>query len=171
MSTCGAVQFLFKTRRMIRKKGSGCLGGWGGGATGACLNSNVKGIKTSHFPIRTGTSLFNFDHSLQYRLLDELQLRSSKIKPSLDGTKPLKPSLPSDSAYSAMATCNKMYRSFVTDSLRVEVKHRCPAPNRYTWEICSEDKILPVDESTDRFRSWEEAYQVGNRAMRKLLVG
>ena len=28
-----------------------------------------------------------------------------------------------------------VYGSSVADHLRVEVKHRCPAPNRYTWEI------------------------------------
>jgi hypothetical protein len=61
-----------------------------------------------------------------------------------------------------------MYRSSVAGQLRVEVKHRCPAPNRYTWEICSENKILPVDESCDRFASWEEASQVGKNALMKL---
>ena len=48
-----------------------------------------------------------------------------------------------------------MDRSPAADGLRVEVKHRCPAPNRYTWEIFREHDVLPVEESCDRFGSWE----------------
>jgi hypothetical protein len=50
----------------------------------------------------------------------------------------------------------------------VEVKHRRPAPNRYTWEIFREHKILPVEESCDQFGSWEEASQAGKKALKKL---
>jgi len=63
-----------------------------------------------------------------------------------------------------------MYRSSVAGRLRVEVKHRCPAPNRYTWEIFSENEVLPVEESCDRFGSWEEASQVGKKTLTKLLA-
>lgn len=61
-----------------------------------------------------------------------------------------------------------MYESSVAGDLRVEVKHRNPAPNRYSWEIVSGARILPVEESTDRFRSWEEASQFGKKALQKL---
>ena len=54
-------------------------------------------------------------------------------------------------------------------TLRVEVKHRCAAPKRYTWEIFSEGKTLPVEESTDRFRSWEEASQAGKKALEEII--
>jgi hypothetical protein len=40
--------------------------------------------------------------------------------------------------------------------LRVEVKHRCPTPNQYTWEIFRNREALPVEESFNRFGSWEE---------------
>jgi hypothetical protein len=60
-----------------------------------------------------------------------------------------------------------MYKSFVARNLYVEVKHRHPAPNRFTWEIFSEDKILPVVESHNSFPSWAEAYRFGKRAIKK----
>jgi hypothetical protein len=60
-----------------------------------------------------------------------------------------------------------MNRSSVAGHLRVEVKHRCAAPKRYTWEIFSEGKMLPVEESTDQFGSWEEASQAGKKALKK----
>ena len=63
-----------------------------------------------------------------------------------------------------------MYGSSVAGHLRVEVKHRCPAPNQYTWEIFREREALPVEESFDRFRSWEEASQAGKRELKKLSV-
>jgi hypothetical protein len=44
------------------------------------------------------------------------------------------------------------------------------APNRYTWEIFSEGKMLPLEESTEQFRSWEEASQTGKKALKKLLA-
>jgi len=50
----------------------------------------------------------------------------------------------------------------------VEVKHRYSAPTRYTWEIFSDDKILSVEESRDRFGSWEDASQAGKKALKKL---
>jgi hypothetical protein len=64
----------------------------------------------------------------------------------------------------------RMSRSSVASHLRVEVKHRCAAPKRYTWEIFSEGKMLPVDESIDQFHSWEEASQAGKKALKKLLA-
>jgi hypothetical protein len=63
---------------------------------------------------------------------------------------------------------HRMYGSSVTGHLRVEVKHRYPAPNPYTWEIFHEREALPVDESYDRFRSWEEASQAGKKELKKL---
>jgi hypothetical protein len=52
---------------------------------------------------------------------------------------------------------------------RVEVKHRCAAPKRYTWEIFSEGKVLPVEEATDQFHSWEEASQAGKKALEEII--
>ena len=63
-----------------------------------------------------------------------------------------------------------MNRSSVASHLRVEVKHRCTAPKRYTWEIFSEGKMLPLEESTDQFHSWEEASQAGKKALKKLIA-
>jgi len=63
-----------------------------------------------------------------------------------------------------------MNRSSVASHLRVEAKPRCAAPKRYTWEILSEGKTLPVEESTDQFRSWEEASQAGKKALKKLMA-
>jgi hypothetical protein len=60
-----------------------------------------------------------------------------------------------------------VYRSSVTNHLRVEVKHRCSAPNRYTWEIVREHEVLPLEESCDRFGSWEEASQAGKKALER----
>ena len=61
-----------------------------------------------------------------------------------------------------------MDRSAPADRLRVEVKHRCPPPDRYTWEIFHERDVLPVEESCDRFGSWEEASQAGKNALKRL---
>lgn len=61
-----------------------------------------------------------------------------------------------------------MYSSSVAGHLRVEVKHRWPAPTRYTWEIYREHKALPVEEARDWFGSWEEASQAGRKALQKL---
>jgi hypothetical protein len=62
-----------------------------------------------------------------------------------------------------------MSRLSVASHLRVEVKHRWAAPKRYTWEIFSEGKILPVEESTNQFRSWEEASQAGKKALEEII--
>jgi hypothetical protein len=51
----------------------------------------------------------------------------------------------------------------------VEVKHRRPLPKRYTWEIHCKGFCLSVEESRGDFASWEEASQVGNKALRQLL--
>jgi hypothetical protein len=61
-----------------------------------------------------------------------------------------------------------MYGSAVTGHLRVEVKHRYPTPNQYSWEIFREGKALPVEESFERFGSWEEASQAGKKELKKL---
>ena len=61
-----------------------------------------------------------------------------------------------------------MYESSVARHLRVEVRHRNPAPNRYSWEIVSGNSILPVERSADRFRSWEDASGFGKKALQKL---
>jgi hypothetical protein len=61
-----------------------------------------------------------------------------------------------------------MYRSSIADHLRVAVKHRGPAPNRYSWEIFYDYEVLPMEEARDRFGSWEEASQFGKNALKKL---
>jgi hypothetical protein len=61
-----------------------------------------------------------------------------------------------------------MYASAVARHLRMEVKHLCPPPNRYTWEIFSDDKILSVKKSRDQFGSWEEASESGRKALQRL---
>ncbi len=63
---------------------------------------------------------------------------------------------------------SRMYGSTIGDRFRVEVKHRCPAPDRYTWEIFCEHEVLPVDKSCERFGSWEEASRFGKKALEKL---
>jgi hypothetical protein len=65
---------------------------------------------------------------------------------------------------------HRMHGSSVAHHLRVEVKHRCPAPNQYTWEIFRDREALPVEESFNRFGSWEEASQAGKKALKKLLA-
>jgi len=40
-------------------------------------------------------------------------------------------------------------------------------PNRYTWEIVREHEALPLEESCDRFGSWEEASQAGKKALER----
>jgi hypothetical protein len=51
----------------------------------------------------------------------------------------------------------------------VEVKHRRPQPKRYTWEIHRKGVCLSVEESRGQFGSWEEASQVGNKALKQFL--
>jgi hypothetical protein len=63
---------------------------------------------------------------------------------------------------------HRMYGSSVARHLRVEVKHRRSAPNPYTWEIFRDHEALPVEESYNRFGSWEEASQAGKKELRKL---
>jgi hypothetical protein len=50
----------------------------------------------------------------------------------------------------------------------VEVKHRCPAPKRYTWEIRA-GQGLPLEESRLQFASWEEASQAGKDGLKLFL--
>jgi hypothetical protein len=76
--------------------------------------------------------------------------------------------LSSDPSQSAFLEFNRMYGSSVARHLRVEVRHRNAAPNRYSWEIFSGDRTLPVEESTDQFRSWEDASQFGKKALQQL---
>jgi hypothetical protein len=49
----------------------------------------------------------------------------------------------------------------------VEVTHRFPAPNRYSWELRPVTG-LPVEESRVQFTSWEEASQAGKLALKQL---
>jgi hypothetical protein len=63
---------------------------------------------------------------------------------------------------------HRMYASSVAGQLRVEVKHRCSAPKRYTWEIFRDREALPMEESYNRFGSWEEASQAGKKELEKL---
>jgi Integrase core domain len=53
--------------------------------------------------------------------------------------------------------------------LRVEVKHRGVAPERYTWELHAEYVVLPVKESIGGFNSWDEASQAGQFALKKYI--
>jgi hypothetical protein len=50
--------------------------------------------------------------------------------------------------------------------LHVEVTHRFPAPNRYSWELRHETG-RPVEESRVQFASWEEASQAGKLALKQ----
>jgi hypothetical protein len=61
-----------------------------------------------------------------------------------------------------------MYSSSTEGHLRVAVKQRGSAPNRYTWAIFCDHEILPMEEARDRFDSWEEACQFGKIALKKL---
>jgi hypothetical protein len=60
-----------------------------------------------------------------------------------------------------------MRKSTVGGRLRVEVKHRHAAPNRYSWEIHRDHEPLPVDEAHNQFGSWEEASQAGKQMLKK----
>ena len=53
-------------------------------------------------------------------------------------------------------------------SLHVDVTHRFPAPNRYSWEL-RPVAGLPVEESLVQFASWEEASKAGKLALNQLL--
>ena len=61
-----------------------------------------------------------------------------------------------------------MYGSSIGGRLEVEVKHRSPGPNRYTWEIRREHVVLPLEESCEQFSSWEEASLNGRMVLKKL---
>ena len=64
-----------------------------------------------------------------------------------------------------------MHTTLDDDRFRVEVRHRCPPPKRYTWEIYRKDGCLPAEESRAQFGSWEEASQVGTKALTQFLQG
>jgi len=55
-----------------------------------------------------------------------------------------------------------------TFPLHVEVTHRFPAPNRYSWELRPVTG-LPVEESRVQFTSWEEASHAGKLALTQFL--
>ena len=50
--------------------------------------------------------------------------------------------------------------------LHLEVTHRFPAPNRYSWEL-RPVMGLAVEESPVQFTSWEEASQAGKLALKQ----
>jgi hypothetical protein len=55
-----------------------------------------------------------------------------------------------------------------SSQLHVEVTHRFPAPNRYSWELRPVTG-LPVEESRVQFASWEEASRAGKLALNQFL--
>ena len=55
-----------------------------------------------------------------------------------------------------------------SSSLHVDVTHRFPAPNRYSWEL-RPLAGLPVEESLVQFASWEEASKAGKLALNQFL--
>ena len=55
-----------------------------------------------------------------------------------------------------------------SSQLHVEVTHRFPAPNRYSWEL-RPVAGLPMEESRVQFASWEEASQAGKLALNQFL--
>jgi hypothetical protein len=61
-----------------------------------------------------------------------------------------------------------MYGLFVGGRLEVAVKHGRPMPKGYIWEIYREHEVLPVEESYERFSSWEEASLNGHKALKNL---
>jgi len=58
-------------------------------------------------------------------------------------------------------------RACAAQHVHVEVKHRCAPPKRYTWELHTDDAVLPVKESDVQFGSWEEASQAGKIAAKR----
>jgi hypothetical protein len=62
-----------------------------------------------------------------------------------------------------------MIQAHLNSDFRVEIKHRRQPSNRYTWEIHRKGAFLSVEESRGEFSSWEEASQVGKKALRQLL--
>ena len=55
-----------------------------------------------------------------------------------------------------------------SSSLHVDVTHRFPAPNRYSWEL-RPVAGLSVEESLIQFASWEEASKAGKLALNQFL--
>ena len=55
-----------------------------------------------------------------------------------------------------------------SSSLHVDVTHRFPAPNRYSWEL-RPVAGLSVEESLVQFASWEEASKAGKLALNQFL--
>jgi hypothetical protein len=64
-----------------------------------------------------------------------------------------------------------MIQAHLNAEFWVEVKHRRPLPKRYTWEIHCKGVCLSVEESRGEFGSWEEASQVGNKALKQFFAG
>ena len=62
-----------------------------------------------------------------------------------------------------------MIQTHLNAEFWVEVKHRRPLPKRYTWEIHRKGVCLSVGESCGELGSWEEASQVGNKALKHFL--
>ena len=62
-----------------------------------------------------------------------------------------------------------MMHANLNADLWVEVRHRHPLPKRHTWEIRRKGVCLSVEESRGQFGSWEEASQVGNKALKQFL--
>ena len=60
-----------------------------------------------------------------------------------------------------------MIQTHLNAEFWVEVKHRRALPKKYTWEIHRKGVCLSVEESRGEFASWEEASQVGNKALRQ----
>jgi hypothetical protein len=62
-----------------------------------------------------------------------------------------------------------MPRDLRPEEFHVEVKHHCPLPNRYTWQIHRTGRALSVSESKDQYGSWEEASKAGQKALAEWL--
>jgi len=62
-----------------------------------------------------------------------------------------------------------MRRDLRPEEFHVEVKHHCPLPDRYTWQIHRTGRELSVSESKGQYGSWEEASQAGQKALAEWL--
>ena len=60
-----------------------------------------------------------------------------------------------------------MIQTHLNGDFWVEVSR--PLPKRYTWEIHRKGVCLSVEESRGEFCSWEEASQVGKKALKQFL--
>jgi hypothetical protein len=58
-----------------------------------------------------------------------------------------------------------MARDIRFKEFHVEVKHHCPLPNRYTWQIHRAGQEMPISESKGEYSSWEEASCAGRKAL------